>query len=302
MLEPSKKISMDGSFVDWNKANVHILTYSLHYGYAIFEGIRYYETPKGPAIFRLDDHLERLFFSANAAKIKIPYSKQQLRKAVIRLVRTNKLPAGYIRPLVYLAGDMGLNPKNNKVHTAIATWKWGAYLGKAIERGAKTIIAKQRRPDKLGMPINAKVSGNYASSALAKMEALEKQVDESIMLDKNGNVAECTGENIFIVKNKVLITPPLDYILAGITRRSIIEIAKDTGIKVKEKFFTPSELLKADEIFITGTAAEVTPVVIVNGKKIGNGKPGSMTKFLQRGFFAVVHGRHPRYRKWLTYV
>jgi len=302
MVVHTKKIWVNGKFVDWKKANVHILTYSLHYGFAVFEGIRFYVTPNGHAVFRLDDHMERLFFSAKAAKIKIPFSKEKLKKAISGLIRIDKLKAGYIRPIVYLAGEMGLNPKGNKVHVAIATWPWGAYLGKALKEGAKAIIAKQRRPDKNAMPINAKVSGNYVSSALAKLEAIEKGYDEAIMLDKNGNVAECTGENVFIVKDNVLITPPLDYILSGITRKSVMQIAKDSSIRVKEKFFTPPELLKADEVFITGTAAEVTPVVAVNKKKIGNGKPGRITLTLQHEFFKAVHGKNPKYRKWLTKV
>lgn len=302
MVVHTKKIWVNGSYVNWDKARIHVLTYSLHYGFAVFEGIRFYVTPNGHAVFRLDDHLERLFFSAKAAKIKMPFSKEKLKKAIAKLIKIDKLKAGYIRPIVYLAGEMGLNPKGNKVHVAIATWPWGAYLGKALKEGARAIIAKQHRPDKNAMPINAKVSGNYVSSALAKLEALERKAHEAIMLDKNGNVAECTGENVFIVKNKTLITPPLDFILSGITRKSVMQIAKDSGIKVKEKFFGPKELLAADEVFITGTAAEVTPVIAVNKKKIGNGKPGRLTFFLQHEFFKAVHGKNPKYRKWLTKV
>lgn len=299
-MQSAKYIWMDGKFVQWNKATVHFLTHTMHYGSGIFEGIRAFETERGTAVFRLKDHINRLFFSAKALDIKIPYSAGQIRKACLEMVRKNRLKSGYIRPLVYLHGEMGIDPRPCRVSLGIAAWPWGAYLGKeGIENGIRCITAKQRRPCPQCMPVNQKVTGNYASSVIAKLEAGRAGAKEAVMLDMDGYIAECTGENIFAVKNGKLITPPLKSILSGITRDSIITIAKDNKITVKEKFFRKELLYGADEVFICGTAAEVTPVRQIDRKKI---TVGPVTKFLQQKYSDIARGRDKKYIKWLDFV
>lgn len=303
-LTESKYIWMDGEFIPWKEAKIHILSHVVHYGSAVFEGIRCYKTEKGPAIFRLKEHIDRLYFSASIYHMKIPYTKEQLINACKEIVKANGLQECYIRPIVYRGyGEMGVNPLNLPVKVAIAAWVWGPYLGKAKEEGARVIISTWRRFAPDAIPSMAKSSGPYMNNQLAKIEAVERGVDEAIMLDYRGFVSEGTGENIFIIKNNILYTPPLEAsILPGITRDSIIKIAKDLKYTVIEKDLTRAELYHADEVFFTGTAAEVTPIVEIDGIKIGNGKPGPITRKLQEIFFKIAKGEEEKYLKWLTYV
>jgi len=303
-MNEAKWIWLNGSLVPWKKAQVHFLAHALHYGSAVFEGIRCYETPKGPAVFRLTDHVKRLFYSADVFGMKIPYTEKEVYDAVIGTVKANKLRECYIRPIAYYGyGQMGLNPVGAKVDFGIAAWPWGAYLGaEGLENGIRMKISDWVRPPTHIMPTNAKVSGNYVNSIVAKLDAVKTGFEEAILLDCNGNVAECTGENIFIVKNNVLVSPPTDNTLKGITRDSIMRIAKDSGIAVKEKFFKKEELYAADEAFLTGTAAEVTPIREIDNKTIGAGKPGPVTKKLQAKFYEIVKGKDKKYEKWLDFV
>ncbi len=303
-MNTSKKIWMDRSLVPWEKARVHILTHTLHYGCGVFEGIRCYETKKGPAVFRLKDHVKRLFNSARLVGMKIPYSEREIYNAVLQTVSANKLKECYIRPIVYYGyGQMGLNPIGAKVNVGIAAWKWGAYLGQdGIINGVRIKISPWRRHSPKAMPVEAKVCGAYVNSILTKVDAVNTGYGEAVMLDEKGYVAEATGENIFIVKKGVLITPPRGNILLGITRASILEIAKGESIKTAERRITKKQLYNADEAFLTGTAAEVTPIREVDGRKLGSGKPGAITKQLQSAFYKAIHGKLPRYEKWLDYV
>jgi len=303
-LKEAKWIWLNGSLVPWKKAQVHFLTHALHYGSAVFEGIRCYDTPKGPAVFRLKDHVKRLFYSADVFGMKIPYSEPEVFDAVIETVKANRLRECYIRPIAYYGyGQMGLNPVGAKVDFGIAAWPWGAYLGaEGLENGIRMKISNWVRPPPHMMPTNAKVSGNYVNSILAKVDAIKAGFEEAILLDCNGNVAECTGENLFMVKNNILVAPPADNTLKGITRDSIMCIAKDRGISVKEKFFKKDELYAADEAFLTGTAAEVTPIREIDNKTIGSGKPGPVTKKLQAKFYEIVKGNCKEYEKWLDFV
>ncbi|MCX5719225.1 MAG: branched-chain amino acid transaminase [Nitrospirae bacterium] len=304
MIAKTKKIWMDGKFVDWDNANVHILTHTLHYGLGVFEGIRCYETKEGPAIFRLDEHIERLFNSAHIFLLEIPYSKEEIKDAIIKTVRVNKIKECYIRPLVYIGfGAMGLYPKGNPINVAIAVWSWGAYLGdKGLKEGIRVKTSSFIRNHVNATMTRGKVCGYYINSQLAKKEAISCGFDEAILLDTEGYVSEGSGENIFIVRNGILKTTPLTSILEGITRNSIIEIAQDEGIKVTEERFTRDEVYISDEAFFTGTAAEVTPIREVDGRSIGNGKPGTITKKLQSIFFDIVWGKNKKYKAWLTKV
>jgi len=304
MIAKTKKIWMDGKFVDWDNANVHILTHTLHYGLGVFEGIRCYETKEGPAIFRLDEHIERLFNSAHIFLMEIPYSKEEIKDAIIKTVRVNKIKECYIRPLVYIGfGAMGLYPKGNPINVAIAVWSWGAYLGdKGLKEGIRVKTSSFIRNHVNATMTRGKVCGYYINSQLAKKEAISCGFDEAILLDTEGYVSEGSGENIFIVRNGILKTTPLTSILEGITRNSIIEIAQDEGIKVTEERFTRDEVYISDEAFFTGTAAEVTPIREVDGRSIGNGKPGTITKKLQSIFFDIVWGKNKKYKAWLTKV
>ena len=295
---------MNGKFVKWADAKIHFLTHALHYGSAVFEGLRCYNTSKGPAIFRLKDHTKRLFYSAEVFGIKIPYSEEEINSATLELMKKNNLKEGYIRPLVYCGyGQMGLSTKGAKIDVGIAAWPWGSYLGEdGLKNGISMTISKWIRPPTNIMPTNAKVSGNYVNSIIAKVDALDSGFDEAILLDFKGNVAECTGENIFIVKNNELIVPPTDNTLKGITRNSVMQIAEDFGIKVKEEFFSSGDLYSADEAFLTGTAAELTPIREVDKNKIGEGKPGPITKKIQEKYFDILHGKDEKYENWLDYV
>ncbi len=304
MINKTEKIWMDGEFVAWDDANIHILTHSLHYGLALFEGIRCYETGDGPAIFRLDEHIERLFKSAKIFMIEIPYSKEEIKKAIIETVKTNNARECYIRPLVYIGyGAMGLYTKNNPIRVAIAVWPWGSYLGdEGIKHGIRVKISSFIRPHVNSVMARAKVSGYYVNSQLAKKEAILHGYDEAILLDEEGYICEGSGENIFIVRKGILKTTPLTSVLEGITRDSILTIAKDENIPLSIERFTRDELYISDEAFFTGTAAEVTPIREVDGRTIGNGKPGEITKRLQNIFFDIVKGKNKRYSGWLTRV
>jgi branched-chain amino acid aminotransferase len=304
MIAKTEKIWMDGKFVDWDKANIHVLTHSLHYGLGVFEGIRCYETDKGPAIFRLDEHIDRLFNSAHIFLMDIPFSKNEIRDAIIGTVKVNGMKECYIRPLVYIGyGAMGLYPKENPVNVSIAVWPWGAYLGDTgLTEGIRVKTSSFIRNHVNANMTRGKVCGYYVNSQLAKKEAILCGYDEAILLDTEGYVSEGSGENVFIVRNGLLKTTPLTSILEGITRNSIITIAQDEGIRTAEERFTRDELYIADEAFFTGTAAEVTPIRESDGRIIGNGKPGGMTRKLQSIFFDVVKGKNKRYKSWLTRV
>jgi len=294
---------MDGELKNGPEAKVHILTHSLHYGLAVFEGIRAYNTDKGGAIFRLKDHTDRLFDSAHITLMKIPFSKDEVNSAIIETLRANSLTQGYIRPIAYIgAGGMGLFPGDNPVRVAIAAWDWGAYLGEeGLLKGIRIKVSSFIRHHVNSSMSKAKVAGNYVNSILSKREAVSAGYDEAIMLDTEGYVSEGSGENVFIVKDGVLKTTPLTSILKGITRGSVIKIATDLGITIKEERFTRDELYTADEAFFTGTAAEVTPIREADDRLIGDGKPGPVTKQIQDVFFRAVKGEAREYKDWLTF-
>lgn len=304
MIKKTEKIWMDGKFVDWDRANVHILTHTLHYGLGVFEGIRCYETKSGPAIFRLKEHVERLFNSAHIFMLDIPYSKKEIEDAIIKTIKVNRIKECYIRPIVYIGhGAMGLFPKGNPINVAIAVWPWGAYLGdEGLKNGIRVNVSSFIRNHVNSQMGRAKVCGYYINSQLAKKEAISCGYDEALLLDTEGYVSEGSGENIFIVRGGRLKTTPLTSILEGITRDSIIEIAQNEGVETVEERFTRDELYIAEEAFFTGTAAEVTPIREVDGRIIGNGKLGPITEKLQMIFFDIVRGRNKRYKSWLTTV
>ena len=304
MLEPSAKIWMDGSFVDWADANVHVLTHSLHYGLAAFEGLRCYKGKSGSAIFKLPEHVDRLFESAHIGMIAIPYEKKQVAEAIVETVRVNKLEACYIRPLVYIGyGAMGVYPADNPIKLAIAAWKWGTYLGEdALAHGMRACVSSFTRHHVNVSMTRGKISGHYVNSILAKREAKADGYDEAILLDPEGYVSEGTGENIFIVRRGRIKTTPLTSILEGITRNSVIELAGEQGIPVLEERFTRDEMYIADEVFVTGTAAELTPVREIDNRRIGTGKPGPITLGLQKAFFSIVRGEDPAHASWLTRI
>ncbi len=299
------KIWMNGNLVPFKDAKVHVLTHALHYSTSIFEGIRCYDTPNGSAIFRLPEHVDRFFNSAKMYGMKIRYTKKQISDAVIKTVKASKLKECYIRPLAYYGyGTMGLTPTNNKVDVSISCWEWKMGESKAGKfSGAKCKISKWIRIDSKSQPMQAKSAANYSNAALARMEALNAGYDEAIMLNNKGKVAEGSAENIFVVKNGKITTPPLDAdILNGITRDSVIQLLKSNKIKVIEKNLKINDLLKADEIFMTGTAAEVKSVTQVNRTKIGNGKIGEFTKELQDSFMDTVMGKNKKFRSWLRFI
>jgi len=299
------KIWMNGKLVPFKNAKVHVLTHALHYSTSIFEGIRCYDTPSGSAIFRLPEHVDRLFNSARLYSMKIPYSKKKISDAIIKTVKTSKLKECYIRPLAYYGyGTMGLTPIQNRVDVSISCWEWKMGESKAGKfSGAKCKISKWVRIDSKSQPMQAKSAANYSNAALARMEALNAGYDEAIMLNNKGHVAEGSAENIFVVKNGRITTPPLDAdILDGITRDSAIKLLKSNKIKVIEKNLKINDLLKADEIFMTGTAAEVKSVTRVNKTKIGNGKIGEVTKELQESFMDTVMGKNKKFRSWLKFI
>lgn len=301
-MQPSDKIWMDGTLVNWQDAKIHVLTHSLHYGLAAFEGIRCYQGRSGSAIFRLADHVDRLFESAHISMMPMPYDKKQVAEAIVETVRANRLESCYIRPLVYIGyGAMGVYPGDNPIRLAIAAWKWGAYLGEeALAKGMRACVSSFTRHHVNVSMTRGKISGYYVNSILAKREAKANGYDEAILLDPEGYVAEGTGENVFIVRRGQLITTPLTSILEGITRNSIMQLARERNIPVVEERFTRDAMYIAEEMFVTGTAAEVTPVREVDGRRVGTGKPGPITTALQQAFFAIVRGEDGSHTEWLT--
>jgi len=302
-MKETGKIWMNGKLIPFKDAKVHVLTHALHYSTAVFEGIRCYNTPDGSAIFRLPEHVDRFFNSAKMYGMKIRYSKKQISNAIIKTVKTSGLKECYIRPLAYYGyGTMGLTPTLNKVDVSIACWKWKMGESKAGKfSGAKCKISKWIRIDSKSQPMQSKSAANYSNAALARVEALKNGYDEAIMLNNKGNVAEGSAENIFVVKNGIIKTPPLDAdILNGITRDSVIQLIKKEHMKLVEKNITINELLKADEVFMTGTAAEVKSVTKIDKNSIGNGGIGEITKELQKSFMNIVMGKDKRFVRWLT--
>ncbi|SDN30793.1 branched chain amino acid aminotransferase apoenzyme [Desulfonauticus submarinus] len=299
----TEKIWFDGELVPWEEANVHVLTHTLHYGVGVFEGIRCYKCIEGgSAVFRLKEHVQRLFHSAKAVEMEIPFSVEEVAEAIVETLKVNKLEEGYIRPLAFIgSGAMGVHPGKNPVHLVIAVWPWGAYLGEeALKKGIRVKTSSFTRHHVNIMMTKAKVCGNYVNSVLAKREAVADGYDEALMLDPEGYVAEATGENIFIVRNSIIKTPPLDSILPGITRDSLITLAKDMGYEVVEQRFTRDELYSADEAFFCGTAAEVTPIREVDRRVIGSGQAGPTALLLQSEYFKIVKGDNLKYAGWLT--
>lgn len=304
MVDKLKSIWMDGRFVDWDDARVHVLTHSLHYGLGIFEGIRSYRTAADrPAIFRLQDHIRRFFDSAKIVNMTIPHTPQEIESACAECLALNELDEGYIRPLAYLGdGTMGVFPTQNPVRVFIAVWKWGAYLGEgALKNGVRAKVSSFQRFFPNTAMTRAKVTGQYSLGVLAKMEVRALGFDEAILLDTDGYVAEGTGENIFLVRDGRIKTTPLTVVLPGLTRATIMTLARDLAFEVVEQRFTRDEVYAADEVFFTGTAAEVTPIREVDGRTIGSGKPGPVTKRLQETYFATVRGENAKYSSWLTF-
>jgi branched-chain amino acid aminotransferase len=304
-IEPVSKVWMDGELVGWDDANVHVLTHALHYGTGVFEGIRAYAADGGTAIFRLGDHIRRLFRSAHLYQITIPYTQDELIAACKQIVTANELDATYIRPLVFRGyGEMGLNPLPLPVQTAIIVWVWGTFLGEeSLETGVRAKISSWKRNDHNTLPPGAKATGQYINSGLAKTEALIAGYQEAIMLNMAGYITDGSGENVFLIKDGELYTPPISAgCLDGITRTSVMTIARDLGYQVHERNLTRFDLYTADEAFFTGTAAEVTPIREVDDRALGSNGRGPITKELQGVFFDAVHGRSERYRAWLTYL
>ncbi len=298
-MQPSRYIWKNGKFVKWNDAKVHILTHTLHYSAGVFEGIRFYDTPKGPAVFRLKEHIDRLFYSAKALQMKLPYSKKEIRETILKTIKKNRLKSGYIRPIAYFGYGMGLSPKNIPIEMAIAAWTWGAYLSE--DPSIKVKISPIMRLHPRSTVHDAKICGHYTNSIMASIDAQNDGYHEALLLDENGLVAEGPGENIFMVKRKKIYTPAEGNILPGITRDSIMTLARDLGYKVIEKRIKPAELKRAHEAFFTGTAAEVTPIGQIDRKKIKRA-PGPITMTLKEAFLDIVNGKNPKYRKWLTVV
>ena len=305
MVQKAKKIWFDGKLVNWDDAQVHVLSHTLHYGVGVFEGIRCYKTEDGQsAVFRLKEHVDRLFDSAHIVLIEIPFTREEIRAAIHKTLVANELSEGYIRPLVFLGeGEMGLHVRNNPVRVAIATWPWGAYLGEdGLKKGIRAKVSSFNRHHPNAAMSKGKVAGNYVNSVLAKWEVMKAGYDEAVLLDTEGYVAEGSGENIFIVRNGILQTTPLTSVLPGITRDSVITIAQKFDIPVKEARFTRDEMYIADEMFFTGTAAEITPVREVDDRKVGAGRPGPVTKRLQAAFFDILLGKNALFQHWLDLV
>jgi branched-chain amino acid aminotransferase len=302
-LQKVDKIWMDGKLVDWDDANVHILTHTLHYGSGVFEGIRCYATSQGGAVFRLTDHIVRLFNSAKIFMIDIPYTVEQLVEATKETVRANNIDECYIRPIAYLGyGEMGLNPLPCPVNVSIAVWPWGTYLGDdGIKHGVRVKISSWQRHDPNAIPPAAKGTGMYVNSSMAKVEALKAGYDEAILLSPQGYVSECTGENIFVVKHGRILTPPVSSgALEGLTQNSVMTIARDMGVDVEVTNILRSDLYLADEAFLTGTAAEVVPIRSIDDREIG--EPGPITRKIQETYFATVRGQVDQYKDWLEHV
>ncbi len=302
MVPKTKKIWLDGKFVDWDAAQVHVLSHTLHYGVGVFEGIRCYKTEDGgSAIFRLREHVDRLFASAHIVLLTIPFSPEKICDVIRRTIAVNGLSEGYIRPIVFIGdGEMGLFAKTNPIRVAVAAWSWGAYLGdEGIRKGIRAKVSSFSRHHVNAAMTKGKINGSYVNSVLAKWEVKQAGYDEAVMLDTEGYVAEASGENIFIVRNGFLQTSPLTSILPGITRDSVLTIARKLDIPVKEARFTRDEMYIADEMFFTGTAAEITPVREVDDRLVGTGKPGPVTKQIQDEFFDIVRGKNALFAHWL---
>ena len=302
MADRDGVIWLDGELVPWREAKVHVLTHTLHYGTGVFEGVRAYHAEQGTSIFRLEDHTDRLFRSAHILGMDIPYDKETLNEAQKTIVRDNKLDSAYLRPMCFYGAEgIGLRADNLKVHVMIAGWEWGAYLGaEAIEKGIRIRTSSYTRHHVNITMCKAKANGNYMNSTMALQEALRDGYDEALLLDVDGFVAEGSGENIFIVRNGIIFTPDLTSALEGITRETIVELAEEFGYEVREKRITRDEVYVADEAFFTGTAAEVTPIRELDGRKIGTGVRGPITEKLQSKYFDLVHGRVAEHLDWLS--
>jgi branched-chain amino acid aminotransferase len=303
-MKDKSKIWMDGKLVDWNNAKIHILTHGLHYATAVFEGIRCYSTKKGPAIFRLEEHINRLVNSCKMYHMTLEYSEKELKESIIETIKINNVQDCYIRPICYYGyGKMGVNPLPNKVSTSIALWDWEDHIKTQGDKGMRVIVSSWVRIDSRSLPIHAKASANYANSALARIEALKSGVDEAIMLNMSGMVVEGTAENIFIVKDEMLVSPPLTSgALDGITRSSILTIAQYLGINFQICDISRDELYYADEVFLTGTAAEIKSIGEIDRITIANGRTGKITTKLLDLYNQIVHGNNEKFEKWLTYI
>lgn len=303
-MKDKSKIWMDGKLVDWNNAKIHILTHGLHYATTVFEGIRCYSTKKGPAIFRLEEHIKRLVNSCKMYHMTLEYSEKELKESIIETIKINNVQDCYIRPICYYGyGKMGVNPLPNKVSTSIALWDWEDHIKTQGDKGMRVIVSSWVRIDSRSLPIHAKASANYANSALARIEALKSGVDEAIMLNMIGMVVEGTAENIFIVKDEMLVTPPLTSgALDGITRSSILTIAQHLGINFQICDISRDELYYADEVFLTGTAAEIKSIGEIDKITIANGRTGKIATKLQNLYNQIVHGNNEKFEKWLTYI
>jgi branched-chain amino acid aminotransferase len=298
-------IWMDGELVPWREATVHVLSHALHYGSGVFEGIRAYETSRGPAVWHLDEHLRRLFRSAKLYHMEVPFSHEALVQATKHVIAANGLQACYIRPLAFRGyGEMGVNPLQAPVNVTVAVWPWGAYLGEeALERGVRIKISSWRRNGQNSLPAAAKATGQYINSVLAKVESLKAGYDEAIMLNEAGQITDGSGENVFVVRDGIVTTPPIQAgCLDGITRSAVITLARDAGFDVREEHLTRTDLYNADECFFTGTAAELTPIREVDDRTVGEGHRGPVTKELQSAFFSATKGEDPAHAGWLTYV
>ncbi len=299
------KIWMDGELVDWRDAKIHVLSHTLHYGCGAFEGVRAYDTVNGTAIFRLQEHTERLFNSAKILRMKIPFTQDEVNEVQRTVVRANNLKSGYVRPLTWIGSQkLGVSPKGNRIHLMVAAWTWGAYLGEdGMKRGIRVKTSSYTRHHVNITMTQAKAVSNYTNSILANMEALDDGYDEALMLDASGFVSEGAGENLFIIKGGVIYTPDLSAgALNGITRNTVFHIAKDLGLEIVQKRITRDEVYIADEAFFTGTAAEVTPIRELDRIEIGIGSRGPITEKIQSAFFDIVNGRNPKYAHWLTAV
>ena len=300
-----QKIWMDGELVDWRDAKIHVLSHAVHYGSGVFEGIRAYETARGAAVWHLDEHLKRLFRSAKLYHMDIPYSIEAIGGAIKEVISANGLNACYIRPVVLRGlGELGVNPLTSPINVFVAVWPWGAYLGEdALENGVRIKISSWRRNSQNALPSSAKATGQYINGVLAKIESLKAGYDEAVLLNESGNITDGSGENLFIVRDRIVTTPPIQAgCLDGITRKSVITIARDLGYEVTEENLVRTDLYNADECFFTGTAAEITPIREVDDRLIGEGHRGPITKELQGAFFAATKGETERYADWLAYV
>ncbi|KAA0216554.1 MAG: branched-chain amino acid transaminase [Lautropia sp.] len=304
MADRDGQIWFDGKMVDWRDARIHVLTHSLHYGMAVFEGVRAYKTPSGTSVFRLPEHTRRLFNSAKIFQMQLPYSFDEIVQAQKDVVRANGLESCYLRPIAWIGSEkLGVSPRGNSIHVAVAAWSWGAYLGEeGLTKGIRVKTSSYSRHHVNVSLVRAKASGYYINSILANQEVAAHGYDEALLLDTEGYVSEGAGENVFIVRNGILYTPDLASCLDGITRDSVITIARDLGVEVREKRITRDEMYCADEAFFSGTAAEITPIRELDDRQIGEGFRGPVTARLQSVFFDVVGGRNGSYAKWLTPV